>query len=534
MGWKQIPGTKGWEVNTETTPEGRWVFRFAEDGIVSDTPALYYKLFDRVNDFFKADISKDDPRVRREDRTITFRIVAGQDDFRLFCTPITGHTFSLIKTYWLRDKWAESEEQKLLDKCLDELHDLGELTLETSAELGEYEELLEKTQRVFMQNRQGRLGDDIILAHRYFMLNMFGGMIFASQNDLKSIQVALQIKPTGRYDLATFRAVKRLQVYHKIQNADGLWKDWMNTLIDENDDKSNLGIYISELDITIYPNREFPSKHLIDNLAEIATVIIGEQNLDKYRKHNANIKFLRIGLYQGQRVYLIRDAKFMEDVGWKIRVAKMIALDQAENTNAIKELGLELERRGLTPENVEQMAEDIYRVYDTIDWICFFSAATRKIGKEGIEAALRRILKKAPNESWEEARERVYKQLGKSKNVILREGTDWFKLTKETFENYPKSIKRPAGDFFIRSKHELELLRTTFKNKVRVKYKRRWLKLNPAKQWNNNWQVHHIKPLKFGGNNNFENLTILTREKHLEVNRFWNILMQKIGLGGTY
>jgi hypothetical protein len=115
----------------------------------------------------------------------------------------------------------------------------------------------------------------------------------------------------------------------------------------------------------------------------------------------------------------------------------------------------------------------------------------------------------------------------------LREGTDWFRLPKDAFKNYPKGAKIPKGPFRLRPSAELDILRNEFKNKVRPAFIEEWLKKNPHQAWGSDWRVHHIHPLKWGGPNEASNFEILKPGLHNELTSFWNKLMYRIARIGT-
>ena len=144
MGWKTIPGTGGWEVYDKLTWNGRHRFRYAENGNPTRTGFVpREKLIARLGSFFDLTRNGIDQRIETTDNgEITLRVAVEESDFKLFCTSIDSSTFKAVKLHWDRGRWRELEEQKLMEKCLDELYELGELTLQTGDELAEYEEFL--------------------------------------------------------------------------------------------------------------------------------------------------------------------------------------------------------------------------------------------------------------------------------------------------------------------------------------------------------------------------------------------------------
>jgi hypothetical protein len=57
--------------------------------------------------------------------------------------------------------------------------------------------------------------------------------------------------------------------------------------------------------------------------------------------------------------------------------------------------------------------------------------------------------------------------------------------------------------------------------------------MNPGKAWDDSWQLHHVKPIKFGGTNDFRNLVPVDNLLHSRLNSFWSSLMYLIAEIGS-
>jgi len=134
----------------------------------------------------------------------------------------------VIKLHWQRERWKELEEHKIMEKCLDEFYELGELTLATSAELAEYRQLLELSHPELMSGEQAWIGFGIAFAHVFFTQFGLNTKVPLSEDEIKSVQAGLGVEPTGRWGLVTVRAAKELQKQLQDKGlytgpVDGLW-----------------------------------------------------------------------------------------------------------------------------------------------------------------------------------------------------------------------------------------------------------------------------------------------------------------------
>ncbi|WP_025847577.1 HNH endonuclease [Paenibacillus ehimensis] len=65
-------------------------------------------------------------------------------------------------------------------------------------------------------------------------------------------------------------------------------------------------------------------------------------------------------------------------------------------------------------------------------------------------------------------------------------------------------------------------LRKAFENSVRDNYKSYYDKNYGYVNWQPGIEIHHIRPLNFGGDNSFENLIPLYADKHYQFSNWWN------------
>ena len=114
----------------------------------------------------------------------------------------------------------------------------------------------------------------------------------------------------------------------------------------------------------------------------------------------------------------------------------------------------------------------------------------------------------------------------------MREGTESFTLKPSAWKGYPKGVRKPTGPFRLAPTSEVASLRSEFK-RVRAQFRKAWQLQNPGKIWNNDWRVHHVKPLKFGGKNEYSNFEILDKNLHDKLTRFWGVLMNLLAKGGS-
>ncbi|MCP3772745.1 HNH endonuclease [Paenibacillus sp. MZ04-78.2] len=68
----------------------------------------------------------------------------------------------------------------------------------------------------------------------------------------------------------------------------------------------------------------------------------------------------------------------------------------------------------------------------------------------------------------------------------------------------------------------VDALRKAFENSVRDKYKTYYDKKYGYVNWQPGIEIHHIRPLNFGGDNSFENLIPLYADKHYQFSNWWN------------
>jgi hypothetical protein len=206
---------------------------------------------------------------------------------------------------------------------------------------------------------------------------------------------------------------------------------------------------------------------------------------------------------------------------------KLIA--DSERRGNLQEVAKILGEKGLTPEMFDQMLADVDKWSDRISLIFFVAGGVKYVSKKLVQELAEEAVEKG-------AKKEIFGAgAGKGSKYILQRGTDWFTLTPEAFKDYPKitGVPIPSGQFKLTPKATKDALRDAFDSNVSKEFKAHWKKMNLGKIWKDDWMVHHIKPLKFGGDNEFNNLVPVTKAEHYQLNSFWAKLMFAIaGIGG--
>ncbi len=436
MGWRKIPATRGWEVNEELTFEGNLLLRRDDGAQFLSCPLqrLNALLGQNFGDF-------EDRRVtEKPDGTVEI-VLHSEPDLKLFCTPVDYTYFIEMHALWQREKWQSLEEQMLLEKCLDELYKHGSLTTDTSSELKEYQALLQFKGN-YNKEPSGEFDFETVVAHPLFVLLGLNMNLDLSDREVRKIQLRAEAELTGRYDLQTVRKVKLLQENLRREDIykgeiNGLWKKKMKVAWAQYRKKQSLGDIIIEDFIAKHgynPRETILSPSLVESLWAPDSLWVGNEQLNRFlgRKEAQGEKvrdlIIQIGLTfkDGKLVpvYAMVGGKLMEDVADKIHTAAILRESEKAYTNAIKQLAQELEARGLTPENLKQMAADIYKYYNYGELIFLFGGTVRKLTGEGLERFLRsyadEFIKKKGGKLTSKEQKLLLRKLGKLTPKELR------------------------------------------------------------------------------------------------------------------